>query len=85
MSDTTSVKRDAESRMKKSIESLKSDLLKLRTGRASVTLLEHIQVDYYGSMTPISQVAHITVVDARTLQVAPWERPMLQKVLLVWH
>lgn len=80
MSDTTSVKRDAESRMKKSIESLKSELTKLRTGRASVTLLEHLQVDYYGSMTPISQVAHITVVDARTLQVAPWERPMLQKV-----
>ena len=71
---------DAEVRMKKSIDSLRSELAKVRTGRAHPSLLEHIMVDYYGSDTPLSQVASIGVEDARTLTVTPWERPMVQAV-----
>lgn len=72
--------KDAEVRMKKSIESLRTELAKVRTGRAHPSLLEHITVDYYGSETPLSQVASIGVEDARTLTVTPWERPMVQAV-----
>lgn len=72
--------KDAENRMKKSIESLKGELAKVRTGRAHPSLLEHIMVDYYGSETPLNQVASIGVEDARTLTVTPWERPMVQAV-----
>jgi len=72
--------KDAEDRMKKSIESLKGELAKVRTGRAHPSLLEHIMVDYYGSDTPLNQVASIGVEDARTLTVTPWERPMVQAV-----
>ncbi len=72
--------KDAESRMQKSVESLKSELAKVRTGRAHPSLLEHITVDYYGSETPLSQVASIGVEDARTLTVTPWEKPMVQAV-----
>ena len=72
--------KDAEQRMKKSIESLRGELAKVRTGRAHPSLLEHIMVDYYGSQTPLSQVASIGVEDARTLTVTPWERPMVQAV-----
>ena len=71
---------DAENRMKKSIESLRGELAKVRTGRAHPSLLEHIMVDYYGSDTPLNQVASIGVEDARTLTVTPWERPMVQAV-----
>ena len=71
---------DAESRMKKSIDSLQANLAKVRTGRAHPSLLEHIMVDYYGSDTPLNQVASIGVEDARTLTVTPWERPMVQAV-----
>lgn len=71
---------DAEARMKKSIESLKVELAKIRTGRAHPSLLEHISVDYYGSETPLSQVASIGVEDARTLTITPWERPMVQAI-----
>jgi ribosome recycling factor len=72
--------KDAENRMQKSVESLKSELAKVRTGRAHPSLLEHITVDYYGSETPLSQVASIGVEDARTLTVTPWEKPMVQAV-----
>ncbi len=72
--------KDAEIRMKKSIDSLRVELAKVRTGRAHPSLLEHIMVDYYGSDTPLSQVASIGVEDARTLTVTPWERPMVQAV-----
>lgn len=71
---------DAGSRMQKSIASLKGELAKIRTGRAHPSLLEHITVDYYGSETPLSQVASIGVEDARTLTITPWERPMVQAI-----
>ncbi|KAA8272565.1 ribosome recycling factor, partial [Salmonella enterica subsp. enterica serovar Lubbock] len=61
------VKKNAEQKMQKSIEALKTDLAKIRTGRAHTGLLDHVQVDYYGSMVPISQVANVTLVDARTI------------------
>lgn len=74
------IKKDAEVRMKKSIDSLKSELSKLRTGRAHPSLLDHITVEYYGSEVPLSQVANIVVEDARTLSIQPWEKPMVQVV-----
>jgi ribosome recycling factor len=73
-------KKDAEIRMGKSVEALKSELTKLRTGRAHTSLLEHITVDYYGSEVPINQVANISVSDARTLTVTPWEKQMVSAV-----
>jgi len=74
------LQKDAESRMKKSIESFKHDLTKVRTGRAHPSLLEQITVEYYGSQVPLSQVANISVGDARTLTVTPWEKPMVAVV-----
>ncbi len=74
------LKKDAEVRMGKSVEALKSELTKLRTGRAHTSLLEHIMVEYYGSEVPINQVANISVSDARTLTVTPWEKPMVSVV-----
>ena len=74
------IKKDAEGRMHKSIDALKSELTKLRTGRAHTSLLDHITVDYYGNTTPLNQVASITVSDARTLTVAPWEKNMVQVI-----
>lgn len=74
------IKKDAETRMGKSVESLKSELTKLRTGRAHTSLLDHITVEYYGSQMPLNQVANISVADARTLTVQPWEKPMVQKI-----
>jgi len=74
------LKSDAETRMKKSIESLKGDLTKIRTGRAHPSLLEHLTVEYYGSEVPITQVANISVGDARTLTVTPWEKPMVSVI-----
>jgi len=74
------IKKDAESRMKKSIESLKGDLTKLRTGRAHTSLLDHVMVSYYGNETPLSQVASVTVSDPRTLTVTPWEQGMVGAV-----
>lgn len=73
-------KKDAEVRMGKSVDALKSELTKLRTGRAHTSLLEHITVEYYGSQVPISQVANISVTDARTLTVTPWEKQMVSVV-----
>ena len=72
--------KDAESRMQKSIESMRVDLGKIRTGRASPALIDHLSVSYYGTPTPISQVANISVQDARTLAVQPWEKNMVAVV-----
>lgn len=74
------IKKDAETRMGKSVESLKTELSKLRTGRAHTSLLDHITVEYYGSQVPLNQVANISVADPRTLAVTPWEKPMVQKI-----
>jgi len=74
------INKDADIRMSKSIESLKGELTKLRTGRAHTSLLDHIMVDYYGNETPLNQVATVAVADARMLTVTPWEKPMVQAV-----
>lgn len=74
------VKKNTEQRMQKSIETLKSDLAKVRTGRAHVGILDHIQVDYYGNPTQLTQVANITLIDARTIGVQPWEKKMVAVV-----
>ncbi len=66
--------------MQKRLEALKADLAKVRTGRAHTGMLDHVQVDYYGSLVPINQVANITLIDARTIGVQPWEKPMVAKV-----
>ncbi|WP_019447448.1 ribosome recycling factor [Cupriavidus sp. BIS7] len=73
-------KKSAEQKMLKSIEAFKADLAKVRTGRAHAGLLDHVQVDYYGSMVPISQVANVGLGDARTITVQPWEKKMVQAV-----
>lgn len=73
-------KKAAEAKMRKSVESLKLDLAKIRTGRAHTGLLDHIEVEYYGSMTPINQVANLTLIDARTIGVQPWEKGMAGKL-----
>jgi len=72
--------KDAQNRMQKSIEALHNELSKLRMGRATPSLLDHIFVDYYGSPTALNQIANITVIDARTLGVSPWEKNMVQAV-----
>jgi ribosome recycling factor len=72
--------KDAGIRMGKSIESLKQAMVKVRTGRAHPSLLDHLVVDYYGSDVPISQVANINVEDARTLMISPWEKQMVQPI-----
>lgn len=73
-------KKNAEKRMQKSIDALKAELAKLRTGRAHPSLLEHITVDYYGSQVPLTQVANVTAEDARTLAVNPWEKSMVSVI-----
>ena len=72
--------KDAEQRMQKSIESMRGELAKIRTGRASPAIIDHLSVDYYGTATPIIQVANISVQDARTLAVQPWEKNMVPVV-----
>jgi ribosome recycling factor len=74
------VKKSAEQKMVKSVEALKANLAKVRTGRAHPGILDHIQVDYYGSPTPITQVANITLIDARTIGVTPWEKKMASTI-----
>jgi ribosome recycling factor len=74
------LKKSAEQKMHKTVETLKHDYQKVRTGRAHAGLLDHIQVDYYGSMMPINQVANVTLADARTIAVQPWEKKMVQVV-----
>lgn len=74
------IRQDSEKRMQKAIEALKVDMTKIRTGRANVGILDHVQVDYYGTMTPLNQIANITASDARTIMVTPWEKPMVAAV-----
>jgi ribosome recycling factor len=74
------VKKSAEQKMGKSVDALKADLGKVRTGRAHTGLLDHIHVDYYGTMMPLAQVANVTLVDARTIGVQPWEKKMVPVV-----
>jgi len=74
------IKKDCEVRMQKTIESLHHNFNKIRTGRAHPSILDAVQVEYYGSMMPLNQVASVNVEDARTLTVVPWEQPMVPKV-----
>ena len=77
--------KDDEARMQKSIESMRGDMAKIRTGRASPALIDHLSVDYYGTATPINQVANVSVQDARTLAVQPWEKnmvPVVEKAIM---
>ncbi|MGF6921338.1 ribosome recycling factor [Paraburkholderia sp. HP33-1] len=74
------IRKGAEQKMQRSIDAFKNDLSKIRTGRAHTGLLDHIQCDYYGSPVPISQVANLTLIDARTIGVQPWEKKMIQVV-----
>jgi len=74
------VKKAAEQKMQKAVEALKTDLGKVRTGRAHTGLLDHIKVDYYGTMMPITQVANVTLADAHTITVQPWEKKMVHPV-----
>lgn len=79
------VMKDAEKRMQKSIEVLKSDFAKIRTGRAHPSILDHVMVEYYGTPTPLNQVGNIAVEDARTLSVTPWEKqliPVIEKAIM---
>jgi len=71
------VKKSAEQKMQKSFEALKTDLGKVRTGRAHAGILDHVEIDYYGAAMPINQVANVTLIDARTIGVAPWEKKMV--------
>ena len=77
MNTLAEVKKNTEQRMHKSLDALKADLGKVRTGRAHAGLLDHISVDYYGSQMPIPKVANVSLLDARTLGVSPWEKKML--------
>jgi len=74
------IRKDTEQRMRKSLDALKADLGKVRTGRAHTGLLDHVTVDYYGSPTLVTQVANVTLIDARTIGVQPWEKSMVGKV-----
>lgn len=74
------IKQDARTRMLKSLEALRHELAKIRTGRAHPSLLEHVHVDYYGSEVPIGQAASVAVEDARTLSVTPWDKSMVAKI-----
>jgi ribosome recycling factor len=74
------IKKTAEAKMAKSIDSFKSELQKIRTGRAHPGILDQVHVDYYGSAVPISQVANVTLLDARTISVQPWEKGMGAKI-----
>lgn len=79
------IRQEAESRMQKSIDALKNEMARIRTGRAHPSLLEHLTVEYYGSETPLSQVANVSVGDSRTLMVTPWEKtmvPVIEKAIM---
>ncbi len=81
---TPELKKATEQKMQKSLEALKNDLGKVRTGRAHTGILDHVQVDYYGSLLPINQVANINLIDARTIGVTPWEKkmgPVIEKAI----
>lgn len=72
------IKKDASIRMAKTLDSLRTELAKIRTGRAHPSLLEHVHVEYYGSLVPISQAANVSIEDSRTLAVSPWDKNMVQ-------
>ena len=74
------IKKSAEDKMKKSLEALKTDLMKVRTGRAHTGILDHVMVDYYGAPVPVNQVANISLIDARTIGVQPYEKNMAGKL-----
>ena len=74
------IKKNADAKMAKSIEAFKNELQKIRTGRAHPGILDQVQVEYYGSMLPISQVANVSLIDARTISVQPWEKGMGAKI-----
>jgi ribosome recycling factor len=74
------VKKNADQKMKKSLEALKNDLAKVRTGRAHTGILDHVTVDYYGTPTALPQVANVTLLDARTIGVSPWEKKMTSAI-----
>ena len=74
------IQKQTEYKMNRTVETLREDFIKIRTGRASTGLLDHVMVDYYGTMTPINQVAQVGVADARTLTVQPWEKSMVAPV-----
>ncbi len=74
------IQKSTEQKMQKSVEALKADYAKIRTGRAHTGLLDHIQVDYYGSMVPLQQVAQVGLADSRTITVQPWEKKMVPVV-----
>lgn len=74
------IKKTAEDKMKKSVEALKHEFAKVRTGRAHAGLLDHVRIDYYGTMMPLNQVANISVIDAHTLGVQPWEKNLSAKI-----
>ena len=74
------IKKDTRIRMGKSLDSLRTELAKIRTGRAHPSLLEHVHVDYYGSEVPISQAANVSVEDARTLAVTAWDKTMVAAI-----
>ena len=74
------IKKDAQTRMNKCVEVLRTDLTKLRTGRATTAIVDHLQVNYYGSNVPLSQVASVAVADARSLTITPWEKAMVGAV-----
>jgi ribosome recycling factor len=74
------VKKNTQDRMMKSIDTLKADLAKVRTGRAHTGILDHVQVEYYGTPTALTQIANVTLIDARTIGVQPWEKKMITTV-----
>ncbi len=80
MSTIAEIKKTTEGKMDQSIVAFKNAIARIRTGRANPSLLDSVQVDYYGSMVPISQVANVSLLDARTLSVQPWEKPMAAKI-----
>jgi len=80
MASIPEIRKSTEQKMLKSIEALKNDLAKIRTGRAHAGLLDHVMVDYYGTPTAIAQVAKVSVIDARTLGVTPWEKKLVQAI-----
>ena len=80
MTTIADIRKNAEAKMGKSVEALKAELQKIRTGRAHPGILDQVQVEYYGSMVPISQVANVSLLDARTISVQPWEKGMGAKI-----
>ena len=74
------IKKNTEQKMKKTVEALKADLGKIRTGRAHTGLLDHVMVDYYGTPTPLPQVANVTLLDGRTIGVSPWEKKLASAI-----